>query len=42
MPAPDGSAPFRTGAQVGWEAAWLEIEHQAEHWATPTTATLVS
>ena len=35
MPAADGSAHFRAGAQVGWEAAWLEVEHQAEHWATP-------
>ena len=23
------------GPEVGWEAALLEIEHQAEHWATP-------
>ena len=25
---------FREGAKVGWEAALLEIEHQAEHWDT--------
>jgi hypothetical protein len=23
------------GASAGWEAALLEIEHQAEHWDTP-------
>jgi hypothetical protein len=26
---------FRPGAPVGWEAARLEFEHQAEHWDTP-------
>ena len=26
---------FGEGAAVGWEAALLEIEHQAEHWDTP-------
>ena len=25
---------LREGAGVGWEAALLEIEHQAEHWDT--------
>ena len=25
----------RGGPDVGWQAALLEIEHQAEHWATP-------
>ena len=35
MPAPGGSSHFGADAQVGWEAALLEIEHQAEHWDTP-------
>jgi hypothetical protein len=35
MPAPSGSPEFNTGTQVGWDAALLEIEHQAEHWDTP-------
>ena len=35
MPAPGNTPQFSTGAQVGWEAALLEIEHQAEHWDTP-------
>ena len=35
MPAPSSRPTFRTGAQVGWEAAWLEVEHQAAHWDTP-------
>jgi hypothetical protein len=35
MPAPGRSQHFSAAAQVGWEAAWLEIEHQAEHWDTP-------
>jgi hypothetical protein len=35
MPAPSGSPAFTTGTQVGWEAALLEIEHQAAHWDTP-------
>src|SRR6266851_9864300 len=35
MPVPGGGPQFRTGAQIGWEAALLEIEHQAEHWDTP-------
>ena len=26
---------FRPGAPVGWQAARLEFEHQAEHWDTP-------
>jgi hypothetical protein len=26
---------FRPSAGVGWGAALLEIEHQAEHWDTP-------
>ncbi|MGI9146744.1 MAG: hypothetical protein ACR2IK_09395 [Chloroflexota bacterium] len=25
----------RRGAPVGWEAARLEFEHQAQHWDTP-------
>jgi len=25
----------RSGPQMGWEAAWLEVEHQAAHWDTP-------
>ena len=25
---------FSAGARAGWEAALLEIEHQAEHWDT--------
>jgi hypothetical protein len=28
-------ARFRTGAKTSWEAALLEIEHQADHWNTP-------
>jgi hypothetical protein len=32
--APRGQQ-FTLGVQVGWTAALLEIEHQAEHWATP-------
>jgi hypothetical protein len=35
MPAPSSRPYVRTGAQVGWEAAWLEVEHQAAHWGTP-------
>ena len=35
MSAPGGSPDFSTGARVGWEAALLDIEHQAEHWDTP-------
>ena len=35
MPAPSGSPEFTSGTQVGWDAALLEIEHQAEHWDTP-------
>jgi hypothetical protein len=35
MSAGGRSPGFRDGAQIGWEAAWLEIEHQAEHWDTP-------
>ena len=35
MPAPSRSPHVSTAAQVGWEAALLEIEHQAEHWQTP-------
>ena len=35
MPAPSGSPGFSTDAQIGWDAALLEIEHQAEHWDTP-------
>ena len=35
MPAPSGSPGFSTDAQIGWDAALLEIEHQAEHWETP-------
>ena len=35
MPAPGGNSHFRAGAQAGWEAALLDIEHQAEHWETP-------
>jgi hypothetical protein len=27
--------PFRASIADGWEAAMLEIEHQAEHWETP-------
>jgi hypothetical protein len=30
-----GRSSFNAQAQVGWEAALLEIEHQAEHWDTP-------
>src|SRR5438132_1614325 len=26
---------YRPGAGVGWRAAMLEFEHQAEHWDTP-------
>jgi hypothetical protein len=26
---------FRAAARNGWDAALLEIEHQAEHWDTP-------
>ena len=26
---------YRPGAGVGWRAAMLELEHQAEHWDTP-------
>ena len=29
------SDPYRAGPQTGWDAAWLEVEHQAEHWDTP-------
>ena len=35
MSAPGGRSSFSSHAQVGWEAALLEIEHQAEHWDTP-------
>jgi hypothetical protein len=35
MPAPGDSPHFGADARVGWEAALLEIEHQAEHWDTP-------
>jgi hypothetical protein len=35
VPAPSRSPAFTTGTQVGWAAALLEIEHQAEHWETP-------
>ena len=35
MPAPGDHPDFGTGAQAGWEAALLEIEHQAVHWDTP-------
>ena len=35
MPAPSRSPEFNVGTQVGWAAALLEIEHQAEHWGTP-------
>jgi hypothetical protein len=35
VPAPGRSLDSRTGVQVGWEAALLELEHQAEHWDTP-------
>ncbi len=35
MPAPGGNPQFRAGRQVGWDDALAEIEHQAEHWATP-------
>src|SRR5262249_2669145 len=30
-----GAELFTAGAQTGWEAAMLELEHQAEHWDTP-------
>jgi hypothetical protein len=35
MPVPGGNPEFSTHVQVGWEAALLELEHQAEHWNTP-------
>jgi hypothetical protein len=36
VPASAGGGPaFHAAAQAGWEATLLEIEHQAEHWATP-------
>src|SRR5438105_14823334 len=36
MPASDAATErFDAGARTGWEAAMLEIEHQAEHWDTP-------
>jgi hypothetical protein len=35
MPAPSRSPEFCAGTQVGWDAALLEIEHQAAHWDTP-------
>ena len=31
----ESKARFRTTAPTGWEAAMLELEHQAEHWDTP-------
>lgn len=34
MSVPRGQQ-FTLGVQVGWTAALLEIEHQADHWATP-------
>jgi len=30
----DDSPHLSREAQIGWEAALLEIEHQAEHWET--------
>ncbi len=30
-----GESTFAASAKIGWEAALLEIEHQAEHWDTP-------
>jgi hypothetical protein len=35
MRAPHPNDDRLTGLQAGWEAALLEIEHQAEHWDTP-------
>src|SRR5215467_8826764 len=36
MTAIDAAAErFDAGARIGWEAAMLEFEHQAEHWDTP-------
>src|ERR1051326_3006499 len=32
---PTSSRRFRPDAGVGWRAAMLEFEHQAEHWDTP-------
>src|SRR5579859_6647163 len=34
-PRPTSSRRFRPDAGVGWRAAMLEFEHQAEHWDTP-------
>ena|SRR5579864_2777230 len=33
--SPTRSRRFRPDAGVGWRAAMLEFEHQAEHWDTP-------
>jgi hypothetical protein len=35
MRAPHPNDDQLTSLQAGWEAALLEIEHQAEHWDTP-------
>src|SRR5579884_971013 len=32
---PGSPQDFGAGAKIGWEAALLEFEHQAEHWETP-------
>jgi hypothetical protein len=32
---PEAGLDFRPGAGVGWRAALLEIEHQAQHWDAP-------
>jgi hypothetical protein len=29
-----GNAQIRAEMEIGWDAALLEIEHQAEHWDT--------
>src|SRR5690348_1144200 len=34
MPAPRDNPSRGNAAQVGWDAALREIEHQAEHWET--------
>jgi hypothetical protein len=35
MSTREASLGFRPTAGVGWGAALLEIEHQADHWDTP-------